>query len=278
MDTSIRGIFGRKGTGKSTLLAGMVRSEERVILVDPMGEHGELGVVVRSMASFKRYWKKSYKGKWRIVLQPHVLDPSKPPREALAPYLELIQRAAREGPPFVLVVDEVDVFGDSLHEDPALALVANYGRHFGISLIFAARRPRAVPRTLTSQADELWLYQTTEPVDIDYLRAFIGREAAARLPILPRHVVLRWSAGGDVALHQVTASGELTEFAGTFVETPAVERSGETVILTLGELAARYGFSNPQKFRAAVIEGGRLEVRRLSRSRWEVCVDDLPVK
>ena len=57
---------------------------------------------------------------------------------------------------------------------------------------------------------------------------------------------------------------------------PAEQAEGEKVVLTLKELAAQFGFADPQAFRRAVLDRGRIWFRRISRSRFEVLVAELP--
>ncbi len=188
----IRGIFGRKGSGKSTRLREIVRAYPRGIVIDPMSEHTGLGSLVTTLDDFKTYWRKMYdRDRWKMVLQPMNLKESSDPLAALRPYMTTIIAAGQD---CLVCVDEVDFFANVRQIDPAISHLVNYGRHQGVSLLFAARRPAAVPRELTAQCDELIIFRTVEPRDIAYFVEFIG-DAAEELSELPDFQALVWQDG-----------------------------------------------------------------------------------
>lgn len=304
----IVGVFGMTGTGKTTLLKRFVERAERAIIVDPLGKLGHLGICIPTPREFKAYWRRQYHKTWKIVLQPGKIAPRSAPREALAPFLRTAREAAIGSPPFWVFVDEVDKFGTAFSTDPEIRALADYGRNFGVSLAFVARRPACVDKTLTAQADTLYLFRAKEPRDLDYFRDVVGAGVAARLrslapfqalrctgvgadPVLvdvrgagtddvspPRSVaqdVLRAPQREGVGPEPSGAQGGPPSDSGT--QTPSAElRGDECVIIGLGELAVRFGYADTRKFRKLMLESGRLPSRRLTSRRYEVRRVDIP--
>lgn len=196
----ITGVFGRKGSGKSYYLKGLIREHARAIVFDPCGEHEALGVCPESRTSWLRHWDRVYgRRSWRIVLSAHRLCDGDNPTaaaELLMPYLEDVLRYARMG--CLIAIDEVDAFADALKRDRRVEAIPNYGRKWGLSMAFGARRPQAVPRTLTSQCDRLVVFRMHEPRDLAYFRDLIGARAD-ELPHLQQYTPLDHRFGAAAA-------------------------------------------------------------------------------
>ena len=89
----------------------------------------------------------------------------------------------------VLIVDECDRW---LHHDPAEPWIEHVerGRHYGVALFLATRRPARVWRTATANASRLYAFRTMEPRDVAYVRDYAGKAAAEQLGQLPRFTYL----------------------------------------------------------------------------------------
>lgn len=201
----IVGILGQRGCGKSTLFKTFVRSNRRVMVIDPRGEHASLGITVQSTAEFRRYWRSRYTRTWRLILQPHELyegmdcvgdgtapgEVEREPAEVLEPYLKII---AAHGKQCLVAVDEVGELGDAWHCDPRLHKWAHYGRHRGLTLVWCARRPQEVAPVLRSQADVLYVFRMTDRLDRDKVKDRMG-SAVDELKTLPQYTALIWRPG-----------------------------------------------------------------------------------
>ena len=196
----IAGILGQKGCGKSTLLREFVRQNERVILLDPLGEHSVCGVVPASLPGLLAYWARTWRGKFRIVVQPHELDPDLTPGEALRRYGQLIRASAYN---CLIAVDEVGHLGDAWHTDPAVEWLAHYGRHHGVSLVWVARRPAEVPTVLRSQADALYVFRVADHHDLNQIRERCGDQADEFVD-LPDYTCAVWRPGEALKRIRVT--------------------------------------------------------------------------
>lgn len=200
----IVGIFGTTGSGKSTLFKRIVRAARRAIVVDPLSEHADLGVCPRTVEEFRDYWRRNRNAeRWKIVLQPIVIDGRRDPSEVLDPYLSLIARGGRE---YILAVDEVDTFVSLHGRHPDISTVVNYGRHWGIHLVAVARRTQAVPAEIIAQCSDLYVFRMTRPGDVDYLEPYVGPDIASRIRTLQTWECIHWQTDGTVGLIRVSPS------------------------------------------------------------------------
>lgn len=112
---------------------------------------------------------------------------------------ELFNRVAWAVENCMIVWEEVDNFIGPGKLPPWAFRLVNEGRHRGVRIIATARRPARVSRDLTANASRLIVFRTTEPVDLKYLREYVGAEAEV-LPGLPDHHALDWAEAGGVAV------------------------------------------------------------------------------
>lgn len=170
-------LVGAKNSGKSTRARAIALERPRRIVVDPMREHSRLGVVVRTFDALVRYVEPLRHSRYAVVYQ----GMSDEDRDAI---ISLTVAGAPEEaalPDVTLFVDEVDRLCSPQFIPDGLRKVVNYGAHYGVSLIAAARRPRSFHRDITANADRILIGRTQEPADADYLREFIGVELAERV-------------------------------------------------------------------------------------------------
>lgn len=186
-------IAGVSGTGKSTLLRMLAASPPagRVTwLFDPELEHG-----------------------WRDrngVLHSHV-----PNARLIQPDIDL-EAGEDDGPCFDqvntlaqqafqrrrvhLVVDETPLCCRGGRLAPGwLRRVCLHGRKRNVSWVFCTQRPQDMPRSLTSQASEVFLFGMQEPADVEHFRGR-GFNANDVLSLKPGEV-LHWQAGSPVHKH-----------------------------------------------------------------------------
>lgn len=175
-DNSITCVFGRKGSGKTTLVQEIIREFPRVFVIDSLAEYDKGFSVVdgkRSSIEAMRdtmeeadLFGRSHRPRFRLSLR--VLD--------VLENLELMDYAF-EFPGTLIVVEETSLYTKSHFLPTEIAKLVRYGRHRSIDQIYVARRPSEVSRDLTAQADLIVSFQQQEPRDIKYLRDVAGEEA-----------------------------------------------------------------------------------------------------
>lgn len=100
----------------------------------------------------------------------------------------------------IYAIDEVDRFTNANYAPPGLDYLINQGRHVQVSLVCTSRRPAQIPRELTSQAHQFYVFKNTEPGDLDYLRPYLGKSATDRLPTLDDYTFLLWEESEGISI------------------------------------------------------------------------------
>lgn len=161
-------IFGKRGAGKSTLAKIMHTRWSRVVILDPLAEYTSLSVQCDSLELLVDYIFKN--NTFRLS---YVYDEN-------SEYLsEIIYKIGN----IAFVVEEVDIICDPRSSQYWFDALIKRGRHRNISLITTSRRPAEVSRLLTSQAHNIYAFQTTEPNDVKYLSGYVGKDAERLIDI-----------------------------------------------------------------------------------------------
>lgn len=95
----------------------------------------------------------------------------------------------------LLIIDELSLWYDANTRHGALVGCIMLGRNRKLDLAATARRSTEIPRALTSQADDWYLFNTQEPGDLSYLAAATLPSVAAKARALPRFSCLVYRSG-----------------------------------------------------------------------------------
>jgi hypothetical protein len=175
-DNTIVSVFGRKGSGKTTLVGEIAEDHRRVFAFDSMGEYGEERgfVVCYGLADCARAMVEAARAPlFRLSLRV----------DRTEDFLKLL-RIAYEVPDSLLIVEETSLYCSPSRLPDDLSRLVRYGRHRRLNIVFVARRPSEIHRELTAQSDVIVTFRQHEPRDVDYLKSFIGPrvEHVSRLP------------------------------------------------------------------------------------------------
>ena len=195
MQREIVGIFGIAGHGKSTMIRHLMRPLPRVVALDIGLDDYEGAMTVGSVALAARLIDGHRR--YRLVYAGF----ERTEEEAVSDAVELTRAYAESpagrGETQYLIMDEADLFAPARGLSRPMRDAIARGRHWGLSIIYASRRPAEVNRLLTSQTTRFIVFRTREPGDLRYLKAFIGEEAADRAPTLPKFAYLDIAADGE---------------------------------------------------------------------------------
>jgi len=208
-------ILGPRGSGKSTLLRRIVGGRARRLTLDPLGEHDTLGDLVEIDEAADLVLRKR-----TGPLALRVVATSEDDGADTAS----VSLALRRG---VFAVDEADRWLSSEPAEPWVEHVER-GRHYGVGLVLATRRPYRLWRAATANADWLYVFRSREPRDLAYLREYAGPGAVQQLEQLPPyHYVRVHCATGDVAVDIVGGRGTPGARSGLRSSAPAPEELPE---------------------------------------------------
>lgn len=96
-----------------------------------------------------------------------------------------------------LVAEELDIFAQPQRMTLAFQQLIKRGRHKDIRFVGITQRPFGIDRTITSQADRIFVFKTDEPRDVKYLCELLGEEIRAELEALEPYEYLECSDTGE---------------------------------------------------------------------------------
>jgi hypothetical protein len=166
METSVKLVFGLRGTGKSYYVKHvLIPQYKRRIIYDTQGEYND-GVIFEDFAKLKEFWAVHYEKDFRIIFRPIRHDN----------FLELCDLVYLCGN-MAFIVEELDLTAGTHDNDIEFLSLIKRGRHRNVDIIGISQRPFGINRNITSQAKEIYSFCQKEPRDIDYLRYYLGESA-----------------------------------------------------------------------------------------------------
>lgn len=185
-DAPVIGIMGRRGYGKTTRLRRLIAGIPRVVAWDPVvtlaRPRGQLELPHRfDNGDDAAAWIRALPNP--APLRCSILGRAGDPDE----FAPVVNACVESGGRMVLAIDEVSTLCKGKTPHPHLAWILDYGRHYGIPVIWTARRPQQVAMLCTSQADRFEVFRTTQGRDVKELAERFRHEDVERMPHLARH-------------------------------------------------------------------------------------------
>lgn len=181
----VRMIFGRSGTGKTTLIAHMLDDiGGRQLIHDPAAQKAYetpghvicntvaevYDLMLTGAASFRILWRGANRHEFDQV-------------NMFAWALENV----------TVVWEEVDQLWPAATLPDTALLMLNQGRHRDLRVLACARRPARVNRDLTALASRIVAFRTSEPNDLKYFSDYVGRDNTRKIAELQDWHALDWS-------------------------------------------------------------------------------------
>lgn len=206
------GIWGCKGSGKTTRQKEMIEGRKRVIVLDPMDNFGGKGYrrvtsIPAMRAAIQAGW---YNGFHLVIPTGHHEAQCLVFMRKLVPVLFLVQKPYYEGKRFMvgheitLVIDEAHKFFPNRtmtpeQQEPLEDIIA-LGRHYGIEMLAASQRTANVWTDYRGNCDKQYFFAQGDHTDIASALKSIGTEHRAALMDLRAHEYLlkSRSAGSKV--------------------------------------------------------------------------------
>lgn len=187
-EKKIKLIFGKRGSGKSYLARKLIESESRLVIFDTMSEY-ENGIVfgAENYDKLLEFWRTVYHQNFRIIYRPIKPD------EEIEQIGELVYALGN----CCFLVEEIDCYCSPYQISDNFAAIIQRGRHKNITLIGITQRPFGIHRLLTSQAKEIYVFNTNEPRDREYLRILLGQEIDSKLDALKEYEYVHWQDGKE---------------------------------------------------------------------------------
>jgi energy-coupling factor transporter ATP-binding protein EcfA2 len=182
-------VFGKKGGGKTTLARAIAKPYPKRVYLDPMFMITD-GVIVRSFREGADYIQGcNDRGQgFSVVLRTLVIEDE-------WRMVQLMTHGNPERPLLpgtLIVIDEMDRLCGPSSLNVPMHRLANFSRHYGVSVIGIARSPKRIHPDFRRNMDTLYVGQMNEPADVDYLNEYVGNDFCNRARTLTGWEFLRW--------------------------------------------------------------------------------------
>lgn len=156
-------IFGKSGSGKSYLTKKLIKkvSNRHLVIWDYVQEYKK-GIIFYDYGLFINYLTECITEGKRAFVTLRM-------RKSFFP---LVCQAVLELENVLFVIEEVDTVTSAKSVPEEFEDILRFGRHKNIHVIALSKRPADVPRLLTSQASEIYVFKTTEPRDLLYIKTY----------------------------------------------------------------------------------------------------------
>lgn len=201
-EKKVRLVIGKRGSGKSVLTKYLIRNDRRLVVYDIMSEYVD-GVTFddTERPELMEFWRHIYRQGFRIIYRP------------LSPKVEIewLALAVFALGDLTFVIEEIDSICTPFDIPPPMQAIIQRGRHKNIELIGVTPAPFGIHRDLTRQAKDIFIFRTSEPRDIQYLRQLLGERIEAKLAALEQYEFVHWSDGiENVRVGKVQNGKEIT--------------------------------------------------------------------
>jgi DNA helicase HerA-like ATPase len=176
-------VIGKRGSGKSYLVKHLTREARRLVIYDIITEYKH-GVCfgAEDRVDCLAFWHKVYKGSFRIIYRPLKVKDE----------IDWIAKGVFILGNITFVIEEIDAVCTAWIMPDALNCCVQRGRHKNIELIGVTPAPFGINRDLTRQAKRIYVFNTNEPKDLDYLSMLLGGDVKRIVPALGSYEFLEW--------------------------------------------------------------------------------------
>ena len=199
LTNQVTAIFGRKGSGKSTLGEGVWKRSERGVIYDINREYRSSGVVCEGLIELNTFIQRVKSPLWKAVIHPQVANEAE--FESFCRYFDVLTTSFAYGHRVTLLVDELSRFVTPTSPAQTWRKLIQLSRHRSLDIIVADQRPHAMPRYVTAQANKIAVFSMREPRDLDYIRDYVGTtfglDQVNRIPQLGEHQYLLFDLDGQ---------------------------------------------------------------------------------
>jgi len=182
-------VVGRKGCGKSTLSASLIKSVRRVVVLDPQNEYN-VGVKVNSLHAFvdviTRY---RFSDDMKITYFPEDMTNRKKWFDGICKIVYAVGN-------LTFVIEELGLFMSATSFPEEFAKLVMSSRHKRINIVGITQRATKIPRDLRSQADKIYTFHQVEPLDLKYIAEYMEAGNVSRIRSLSDHHYLLWFPDG----------------------------------------------------------------------------------
>lgn len=194
MQNKVIGVIAPKGSGKTTVVADLVRTIPRVAIYDPMAATDNQYRMAASeiiVQDLKAFHLAIAEENFQVLFEP--LLPVQDEDNAnewfysdFRPFLQKIWRRVQLIGPMMVVIDEAHYTMSKRTMPVEVLNIITNGRRYGLDIIWITQRFVGVNSWARANADEYWFFRLSHPADIDTVSQIAGPDVAGQVGELRR--------------------------------------------------------------------------------------------
>lgn len=208
-DAKITGVWGKRGSGKSTRVKKLIKNCNRLVVYDPILEYAQENcAIVNSIKDLLIFIKKGWNTGFRIAYQPLQSDDHIDNVAKLCDILEKVQQPyfdCKMDKKITFVIEEMSLSVPN-RNDPRLRNMlnlCNIGRHYGLEVIGVSQRLAEVHTTFRSNTYDNYFFGLASSVDVNAAAQIIGKDKAEMLLGVAVHCGLLFQNGKISAINNL---------------------------------------------------------------------------
>jgi hypothetical protein len=249
MMNKIIGVVAPKGSGKTTVVAELVRSTPRVAIYDPMAATDfQYRMVAQEIieGNLDAFHKIIAEDDFKVLFEPAlpVQDGEEWFYPDFRPFIHKIWRRAQLIGPMTVVIDEAHYTMSKRTMPVEVLNIITNGRRYGLDIVWITQRFVGVNSWARANADEYWFFRLSHPADIDTVSQIAGLDVANQVsnlrrldttasPVVPGEMLLWSSLDGSATVRDLAKEKGESHAEPKRPETNDREPSQQT--LPLGE-------------------------------------------
>jgi hypothetical protein len=190
-------VAGQTGSGKSYLVKQSIDQAERLVIYQPKREDSDYGgvyfdgLVTRDWERCLEWWlyAKERCNRYRIIWRPK--------DKFNAEEFDLLCRLVYACGDCTFVAEEIASYLSSrifqcVGRYQGIKNLLTAGRTRGVTCYWLTQRCFGIPREVTSEARDAYLFRMQEPADLDYIQERFGLEARLKVTTLQEYEHVHW--------------------------------------------------------------------------------------
>lgn len=178
-------VTGQRGQGKTTYIKNQISLYSRVIIFDLLGEF----TYYDTDLNLRDFFKSLSKAKEENFFVLNYYNPKNSEDD-----FHVICEAMNRLKNIMFIVDEIDYFCSTHSIPKQFDEIVKRGRHQGLQLMVATRRPHEIPPIIRSQVTKFITFRHIEPIDLDYIKDLTGINPD-EVQGLPNFSFIKWEEG-----------------------------------------------------------------------------------
>lgn len=220
MQNRIIGVVAPKGSGKTTVVADLVRQTPRVAVYDPMAATdmqyrvAASEIIVQDLEQFKKTL--ADEENFQVLYEPAlpVQDGDDWYYPDFRQFLQVVWAYVKNMGPMMVVIDEAHYTMSKRTMPIEVLNIITNGRRYGLDIVWITQRFVGVNSWARANADEYWFFRLAHPADIDTVSQIAGSEVADQVlslrrldanaaPVVPGELLIWSSLDGSVTIRDL---------------------------------------------------------------------------